>query len=65
MSEEEIINEISAVRAKNNMNWMQILRIALRHAPDETKIALAAIHSADNEVADLVRLLLYPAMELK
>lgn len=65
MSDEEIVTEISIARARNNINWMQILRIALRHAPDETKIALAAIHSTDNEVADLVRLLLFPAMEIK
>ena len=31
-----IINKIEKVRSKNNVNWMDVLRVALRHAPDET-----------------------------
>lgn len=64
MTDQEIIDQISVVRARNNINWMQILRVALKHAPEETKIELAAIYTADNEVADLVRMLAYPAMKI-
>ena len=31
-----IINKIEKVRTKNNVNWMDVLRVALKHAPDET-----------------------------
>ena len=31
-----IINKIEKVRSKNNVNWMDVLRIALKNAPDET-----------------------------
>ena len=33
----KIIDEIEKVRSKNNMNWMDILRLAFIHAPDEAK----------------------------
>ena len=33
----KIINKIQLLRKKNNINWMDILRLAMKHAPDETK----------------------------
>ena len=32
----KIIDNIEKVRSKNNVNWMDVLRLALRHAPDAT-----------------------------
>ena len=37
MTDLEIIDEIQKVRGKNNVNWMDILRIAFVHAPEETR----------------------------
>ena len=31
------INKIETNRKKNNLNWMNILRIAMEHAPEKTK----------------------------
>lgn len=39
---------IKKIRATNNDLWMQIVDIALRHAPDETKKVMMQI--ADNDV---------------
>ncbi len=64
MNEDEIIQAISDVRGRNNINWMTILRLALKHAPGETRTALLAIHAADKEVSDFVRLLAYPSMRI-
>ena len=32
-----IIDEIEKVRTRNNVNWMDILRLAITHAPDEAR----------------------------
>lgn len=37
MTDLEIINEIQKVRNNNNVNWMDILKIAFEHAPDKTR----------------------------
>ena len=33
----KIIDEIEKVRTRNNVNWMDILRLAFTHAPEEAK----------------------------
>ena len=33
----EIIDEIEKVRTRNNVNWMDVLRLAFKNAPDEAK----------------------------
>lgn len=57
MTDEEIIGEIGAIRARNNQPWMGILRIALRYAPEETKVLLRQIAEADGEVRRLTQAL--------
>ena len=32
-----IINKIEKIRSKNNVNWMDILRVAFKNSPDESK----------------------------
>ena len=34
----KIIDEIEKVRTKNNVNWMDILRLAFKHSPEEAKL---------------------------
>ena len=33
----KIIDEIEKVRTTNNVNWMDILRLAFTHAPEDAK----------------------------
>ena len=33
----KIIDEIEKIRTKNNVNWMDVLRLAFIHAPEEAK----------------------------
>ena len=49
-----ILDQIEAVRARNNTTWMDVLRLAWKHAPDETAVLLRSIHAADSEISDLV-----------
>ncbi len=50
-----IIDEIEKVRSKNNMNWMDILRLAFIHAPNEAKALMKKIDYEDNRVSELVK----------
>ena len=56
----QIINKIQLLRKKNNINWMDILRLAMKHAPNETKKILKNINNYDkkisNEVSSITRL---------
>lgn len=49
-----VIDQIEAVRARNNTTWMDVLRLAWEHAPDETAQLLKSIHAADSEISALV-----------
>ena len=50
----KIIDEIEKVRSRNNVNLMNILRVAFRHAPDEARIIMGKINSEDKEIANLL-----------
>lgn len=45
------INKIEKLRKKNNVNWMDILRIAMKHAPAETKKLLKKINEFDKNIS--------------
>ena len=49
-----IIKKIENLRKKNNINWMDILRLAMKHAPDETKKILKNINSYDKKISNEV-----------
>ncbi len=51
----EIINEIEKVRSGNNMNWMDILRLAFTYAPEEAKELMKKIDHTDNRISGLVK----------
>jgi len=51
----EIIDEIEKVRSGNNMNWMDILRLAFTHAPEEAKELMKKIDHEDNRISELVK----------
>jgi len=51
----EIIDEIEKVRSGNNMNWMDILRLAFTHAPEEAKQLMQKIDHEDNRISQLVK----------
>ena len=51
----KIIDEIEKIRAKNNVNWMDILRLAFTHAPEEAKKMMKKIDHEDNRISDLIK----------
>ena len=51
----KVIDQIEAIRAKNNKNWMDLLRLAFKHAPEEAAEIMAGIYKEDAEVGRLVK----------
>lgn len=49
--DEVSLNLIEEARAKNNGNWMNIIRLALKHAPDETRAILRSIKNTDLDIS--------------
>lgn len=58
-----IIDQIEAVRTKNNKNWMDILRLAFRHSPEEAAAVLGEIYKQDQAISDLARQLTSPKQD--
>lgn len=54
MTDLEIINEIEKVRNKNNVNWMDILRLAFKYSPKEARVIIAKINKDDNRISELL-----------
>ena len=50
-----IIDQIELVRTRNNKNWMDILRLAFKHAPNDTAEVLSEIYKEDKALSDLAR----------
>lgn len=51
----DAIEKITEIRRRNNDCWMTLLRIALKHAPLETKTVLASISMNDSEITALLK----------
>ena len=49
----KIIDEIEKIRTKNNVNWMDVLRLAFIHAPEESKKHMKKINQEDNRISEL------------
>ena len=49
-----LINKIEKIRSKNNINWMDVLRIALKNAPNETIKLIKVINQTDKKVSNLL-----------
>ena len=50
----EIIGKIQDVRTKNNVNWMDLVRLAWTNNPEETGRIMAGVLSHDQEISSLV-----------
>lgn len=50
----KIINQIEKVRTKNNVNWMNILRIAFQKDPEAAKKCFRKINTQDQQISRLV-----------
>ena len=49
------LNKIEKARKQNNVNWMDVLRIALKNAPDETIKLMTKINKKDQIITNLFK----------
>ena len=49
----KVIDEIEKVRTRNNVNWMDVLRLAFIHAPEKAKKLMKKINEEDNRIFQL------------
>ena len=50
-----VSDKIENIRGTNNINWMNILRIAFTYSPVETKKIIKKINSQDLRISNLFR----------
>ena len=53
----KIINKIQEIRSKNNVNWMDLLRIAIKKDPKNSRKVISNIYQSDSDISDLVFIL--------
>ncbi|NOZ42651.1 MAG: UDP-4-amino-4,6-dideoxy-N-acetyl-beta-L-altrosamine N-acetyltransferase [Alphaproteobacteria bacterium] len=51
--EKQLIDQIEMARAKNNLNWMNILRLVLELSPEHGKALITNIRDIDREISEL------------
>ena len=49
----KIIDKVEEIRTKNNVNWMDVLRLAFIHAPEKAKKLMKKINEEDNRISEL------------
>jgi len=54
----KIISQIENIRKKNNISWMNILRIAFKNNPKATAKVMSKIYTDDQKISSLVKKLL-------
>tara|TARA_Y100000591_G_C21357049_1_gene462136 strand:- start:11 stop:214 length:204 start_codon:yes stop_codon:yes gene_type:complete len=50
----KIIDKIEKTRSVNNINWMNILRIAIKNDPKKTISVMKKINSKDKKISNLL-----------
>ncbi len=48
-----LVDQIEEIRRKNNKNWMDLLRIALKNAPKDARKILRKINKNDKKISKL------------
>ena len=51
----KLIKEIENTRAKNNKNWMDLLRLAFKYAQSQAKKVLKEINKNDQKISQLLK----------
>tara|TARA_B100000242_G_C42894630_1_gene414961 strand:+ start:225 stop:422 length:198 start_codon:yes stop_codon:yes gene_type:complete len=51
----KLINQIQNIRKKNNINWMDMLRLAFKHDPKNASKIMLSIYREDQRVSKIVK----------
>ena len=50
-----VIDEIEQIRGRNNVNWMDVLRLVFTHAPEEARVLMKRINEEDDRISALFK----------
>jgi len=50
----KIIKQIENIRSKNNINWMNVLRLAFKNSPEKAAKIMSKIYIHDSRIGRLV-----------
>jgi len=50
-----LINKIQKIRSKNNINWMDMLRLAFKYDPKNSSKIMSKIYLDDQKISKLVK----------
>jgi hypothetical protein len=50
-----IIKKIEKIRKENNVNWMNLLRLAFKKSPKESAFIMSKIYNDDSRISKLVK----------
>ena len=48
-----LIDEIEKIRTRNNVNWMDLLRLAFKESPAEAKKLVRKINKDDQKISEI------------
>tara|TARA_B100000579_G_C22691988_1_gene785480 strand:+ start:837 stop:1037 length:201 start_codon:yes stop_codon:yes gene_type:complete len=51
----KLIDKIEKVRSKNNVNWMDVLRLAFKNSPKEAQKLIGKINKQDSKISNLLK----------
>lgn len=57
VNKQVLIDKIESVRTRNNVNWMNLMRLAFKVAPHEAEQIFEQINQDDNSIAALLQIL--------
>ncbi len=49
-----LINKIQKIRSKNNLNWMNLLKLSFKHAPKNAAKIMSNVFNDDKKISSLV-----------
>ena len=50
-----VIKKIENIRKENNVNWMNLLRLAFKKSPKEAALVMCKIYKDDSRISALVK----------
>ncbi len=54
-NKDKIITSIQNIRQKNNKYWMDLLRLAFKHAPKDASKIIKNINNLDKKISSLLK----------
>ena len=51
----QLISQIQKIRSKNNVNWMDMLRLSFKHDPKNASKIMCKIYLDDQKISALVK----------